>query len=180
MCREAFLSSLQSYTPSNEKEIQFKDSIIEFVRINPSCFERSSEDGHITGSAFILDSNRHFVLLTHHRKLNKWLQPGGHADGECDIYQAALREAREESGLKSIKPISKQIFDIDIHPIPAHGNEREHLHYDIRYLFEADREEEIIVSDESNTVEWKPICDIDTLSFNESIIRMVQKIIGMK
>ena len=180
MHREEFLSRLKSYTPSNKEENQFKNSIIEFVKTNPSCFERSSKDGHITGSAFILDRDRKYVLLTHHRKLNKWLQPGGHADGESDILNVALREAEEETGLKSVIPISKQIFDIDIHPIPAHGNERKHLHYDIRFLFEADRKEKIIVSDESNTVEWKPIWDINTLSFNESLCRMVKKVIGMK
>src|SRR5215510_11521790 len=91
----------------------------QFVAANPNCFERSLQIGHVTGSAWIVDLDRTHALLTHHRKLNKWLQLGGHADGDPDILRVALREAREESNLDAIRPVSENIFDVDIHVIPA-------------------------------------------------------------
>jgi len=90
-----------------------------FVEKYPRCFERNLAIGHITGSAWIVSPDRLHVLMTHHKKLNRWLQLGGHADGNPDVFTVALREAQEESGLKRIKPLAQQIFDIDVHPIPA-------------------------------------------------------------
>ncbi len=78
------------------------EKIYRFVDEQPTCFERSLSIGHITGSAWIVDLNRNQALLTYHRKLNKWLQLGGHADGDPNVFNVALREAQEESGLKEI------------------------------------------------------------------------------
>ena len=115
-----------------------------FVEQNEMCFERSLDIGHITGSAWVLDFHRTHTLLTHHAKLDKWLQLGGHSDGDPDTLEVALREVREESGLVEVRPISEAIFDVDAHLIPARGAEPEHIHYDIRFLAEADREAPIL------------------------------------
>ena len=149
--------------------------MLRFVTEHSNCFERSLRVGHITGSAWVVDTSRSHALLTHHRKLNKWLQPGGHADGDPDILRVALREAREESGLECIRAVSEAIFDIDIHVIPARGAEPEHLHYDVRFLLEASRESQLVPSHESHSLAWSPLPEIAELNPQESILRMVAK-----
>ncbi len=146
-----------------------------FVRRQPDCFERTCfEDGHITGSAWIVCPQRRRVLLTHHRKLKKWLQLGGHSDGDANTLRVATREAEEESGLR-MKPLSEGMFDIDIHTIPARGDDPEHKHYDVRFLFEADDHAPLTISDESNDLRWVLIEELHNLTSEESVLRMAHK-----
>ncbi len=132
----------------------------------------------MTGSAWIVDCERTHALLTHHRKLDKWLQLGGHADGDPDILRVALREAREESSLEAIRPVSEEIFDVDIHAIPARGGEPAHFHYDVRFLLEADRAAALAVSEESRSLAWVPLDRVAELNGEESVLRMVRKTVG--
>ncbi|MFA6456416.1 MAG: NUDIX domain-containing protein, partial [Bacteroidota bacterium] len=106
----------------------------------------------------------------------KWLQLGGHSDGDPDPLNVALREAEEESGIPGIIPLSKEIFDVDVHPIPARKNVPEHFHYDIRYLFEADDTHSLTITPESKDLAWIPLNDIEQFSTEESILRMVRKL----
>jgi 8-oxo-dGTP pyrophosphatase MutT (NUDIX family) len=175
MHRKPLLDKLSVYEPFNRREAQMADTLRQFVAAHADCFERSLLIGHITGSAWVIDYARTSALLTHHRKLNKWLQPGGHADGDPDILRVAMREAREESGLADIQPVSDGIFDIDIHLIPARGREPEHLHYDVRFLLKADRNAPLAVSQESRSLAWAPLDAIAQLNPEESIARMVAK-----
>ena len=146
-----------------------------FVQRKPDCFERTCfEDGHITGSAWIVCPQRRRVLLTHHRKLKKWLQLGGHSDGDANTLRVATREAEEESGL-SMKPLSEAVFDIDIHTIPARGDDPEHKHYDVRFLFEAYDHAPLTISDESNDLRWVLIEELHNLTSEESVLRMARK-----
>jgi 8-oxo-dGTP pyrophosphatase MutT (NUDIX family) len=177
MHRQSFLSLLSGYRTADAHEKTMRDQIEHFVRTQPDCFERSHAPGHITGSAWILDSMRTHVLLTHHRKLNRWLQLGGHADGESDVLNVAQREAVEESGLENIRPISEEIFDVDIHEIPEHKTEPKHFHYDIRFLFEADRGTPLKISGESNHLEWIALEGMFRYTAEESMMRMVRKTI---
>lgn len=129
-----------------------------FVLAHADCFERSCREGHITASAWIVSPDHRRVLLTHHRKLDRWLQLGGHCDGECDPREAALREAREESGLERFRFLPDAAdplpLDLDIHAIPAHGADPEHLHLDVRFLLVAEPDQELRASDESNDLQW--------------------------
>ncbi|MBA4056914.1 MAG: NUDIX hydrolase, partial [Marivirga sp.] len=147
--REFLIHSLKNYTASSEDEISFRDKFLELLE-HPDAFQRYHLPGHITGSAWIVDFSKQFVLLTHHAKLNKWLQPGGHADGEEDALHVAVREATEETGIKEFKPLYSGIFDIDIHTIPQRKEFPEHLHYDIRFLLEADKNEALLITEESH------------------------------
>jgi 8-oxo-dGTP pyrophosphatase MutT (NUDIX family) len=131
--------------------------------------------GHVTGSAWIVDAGRNRCLLTHHKKLNRWLQPGGHADGDADIAGVALREAYEESGLANLALVDPEIFDIDIHLIPLRQNEPEHFHYDVRFLIECGDDEGYVISEESHDLAWVPLSQIRTYSTEYSILRMVKK-----
>lgn len=151
-----------------------------FVGAHEACFERSLQIGHVTGSAWIVDRSRAYTLLTHHGKLDKWLQLGGHADGESNVLNVALREALEESGLTSVRPITDEIFDVDIHPIPARGDEPEHFHYDIRFLLEADRGEPLQISSESKDLQWIAIERVSELTQEESVLRMVRKTLALE
>ena len=100
---------------------------------------------------------------------------GGHADGESDLVAVALREVWEESGLCSAKPVSEEIFDIDIHLIPERGNEPAHFHYDVRFAFQVHGEEPFIVSDESHDLDWVSIPELGDYSEEDSMLRMARK-----
>ena len=151
----------------------------QFVEAHPDCFERSLREGHVTGSCWLLDASGTHVLLTHHRKLDRWLQLGGHADGDPDLLRVALREAREESGLEDIVAVSEAIFDVDVHAIPARGDEPRHLHYDVRFLLRAGRDAPLRVNHESKALAWIKLSEVARLSPDESLLRMVAKTIQM-
>jgi 8-oxo-dGTP pyrophosphatase MutT (NUDIX family) len=148
---------------------------VRFAAQHPDCLLRSCVPGHFTGSAWVVDSRRSRTLLTHHRKLDKWLQLGGHADGEADLLAVALREAQEESGLKAVRAVSAEIFDLDRHLIPARQHEPEHWHYDVRFLIEADPAQPLVVTSESKDLAWVPLADVAALNPEESMLRMVRK-----
>jgi hypothetical protein len=174
--RENLITKLKNYSPESEDEKRFRASFLLFINENTDCFERTLLIGHITGSAWIINKERNKALLTHHKKLNRWLQLGGHADGESNIIKVAETEAFEESGLQNLNLISEDIFDIDIHPIPAKGDIPEHLHYDVRFLFTADEKEDLVISSESKNLAWVPLKDLNALTDqNNSIARMAKK-----
>ncbi|MDI9875977.1 NUDIX hydrolase [Flectobacillus rivi] len=175
MHRKQLLQLLEQYTPADATEQLHYEAICEFVNQQPDCFERTLLIGHVTGSAWIVDAERQHTLLTHHHKLNQWFQTGGHCDGDPDVLAVSLREAEEETGLTSVKAISPQIFDIDVHIIPARKTEPEHYHYDVRFLIEADKNEPLIVSSESKDLAWVAISEVSNLNNSESIMRMARK-----
>ena len=176
MHRSPLLAQLDAYNPINSEEIAFKKDMRCFITENEHCFERTLSSGHITGSAWVVNYSFSKALLTHHSKLDRWLQLGGHADGNTDIIAVASKEAEEESGLESLELVSKSIFDIDIHTIPAHKIEPEHLHYDIRFLFKADENEILHVSSESKSLKWIPLEQLSVYTrCNKSILRMADK-----
>lgn len=154
--------------------------MIGFVESQPDCLLRSCVPGHLTGSAWIISPDRRRTLLTHHRKLDKWLQLGGHADGEASLLAVALREAREESGLRSVAVMSAAVFDLDRHWIPPRPKEAGHFHYDLRFLLTADPAEPLSVSSESKDLAWIDLAEVATLNPEESMGRMVRKTAGWR
>ena len=150
--------------------------MLEFFRKDPNCFQKDNHAGHFTGSAWVVSTDRCQVLMTHHKKLDMWLQLGGHADGIDDLISVAIREAKEESGFDNFVLVSEKIFDLDIHEIPAISEGPIHLHYDIRFLLEADpKDNRIVVSDESHDVCWIPLDKVVKLNPENSMQRMVKK-----
>ena len=119
-------------------------------------FVRERLEGHFTASAWLVDRTGSRTLLTHHRKLGRWLQPGGHADGDRDLARVALREAQEESGLHGLR-VEPAIFDLDRHWIPEHRGVPCHLHYDVRYVVRAGDDEDFLVGEESLALAWRGI-----------------------
>ena len=180
MHRTAVLQLLRAHAARalDPHEAAMAAEIIRFVGDHTDCLQRTCAPGHLTGSAWIVDAPRRRVLLTHHRKLNKWLQPGGHADGDPDLLAVALREAREETGLTRLTPVAPGVFDVDRHWIPVHGDVPGHWHLDLRFLIEADPEDELCVSDESHDLLWIDLVRVAVLNPEESMLRMVRKTQG--
>src|SRR5687768_7477077 len=138
-------------------------------------FRRERLAGHFTASSWLVDSSGNRVLLTHHRKLDRWLQLGGHADGDRDLSRVALREAEEESGLRGLT-VEPAMFDIDRHWIPERGDVPGHWHYDVRYVVRASEHEDYVVSEESHDLAWRDIGAIaQEPSSDESMQRMARK-----
>jgi ADP-ribose pyrophosphatase YjhB (NUDIX family) len=173
--RQSLLEGLRSYQVIDAADADQARRIAEFVEREPNCAERSLTHGHLTGSAWVVNREGDKTLLMHHRKLRKWLQPGGHADGEMNVLAVALREARDESGLHALTPWSQSIFDVDIHSIPARDDEPEHLHYDIRFVIIADETEPLQMNEESNCLTWVPLERVRELTQEDSILRMCRK-----
>ena len=173
--RQMLSQLVDRYQMRYPEEAQVIARLQAFIQDNPDCFNRQLAAGHITGSAWLLDAQGMTVLMTHHKKLNIWVQLGGHADGESDIAQVAMREAHEESGLDDLRLVTPEIFDIDIHAIPARGDEPAHWHYDCRFLLQAAPGQEIVVSDESHALAWVPLAEVEQLSAEASLLRMVSK-----
>ena len=173
--RDDLISSLQQYVPSADDDSSSRDGSLAFVLGHPDFYKRSQLSGHVTASAWVVDERGSFVLLNHHRSLDRWMQLGGHIEADRDIRSAALREASEESGLKSIRLARPEVFDIDIHTIPTSSKAPEHQHYDIRFLITADRSEPITISSESKSLVWVPLDEVSKYTSERSVLRMVEK-----
>lgn len=175
MHRSPLLRALARYRRRYADEAAVIDRFIDFVEAHQQCFSRRLAVGHVTGSAWLVDESGGRVLLTHHRKLDRWLQLGGHSDGDPDTLAVAVREAEEESGLRGLVALSEEIFDLDIHIIPARPGEPEHRHYDVRYALQANGRDDPVVSDESHDLAWVAVADLHNLTDEPSMLRMADK-----
>jgi 8-oxo-dGTP pyrophosphatase MutT (NUDIX family) len=178
--REELLELLAQYRLRHSEEQATVDRICGLVRDHANCFERDCLPGHVTASAWIVSRETGSVLLTHHRKLDRWLQLGGHTDGESNVLEAALREAEEESGLTGFEPLPAggpvTILDVDVHGIPARGDEPAHDHHDIRFLLRVSEAQSIRREErESKAMRWFPAAGIETWLAEESLARMARK-----
>lgn len=176
MSRAWLLDRLRAHRPYDEEEAHMLRDMIAFVEREERFASRDTPAGHVTGSAWVVDRGRGHVLLVHHAALDRWFQPGGHVEEGETAFGAAWREAREEPGIRAITPLDEAVFDVDIHPIPARGSVPGHLHYDVRFLFEADRDEPCRASAESKSVEWAPLEEASVRNPDPSILRMAVKI----
>lgn len=169
------LELLKQYKTTDDVENKMQADMIRFVEEHPDCFERSLLKGHVTGSAWIVNTSGTEVLLIHHVKLDKWMQPGGHCDGDANVLNVAGKEAWEETGL-TVEPVLSAIFDIDNHLIPLRREVPAHIHYDIRFLFRAEKEaDELPGNNEVNSIRWVRLEDTDQYNATESVMRMVRK-----
>ena len=185
MHRRPLLDMLTRYAEKYPAETAVVERIKRLVEDHADCFERTCRPGHVTGSAWVLSRDRERCLLVHHRKLDRWLQPGGHSDGQPHVEQVALREAQEESGLSRLELVCEGAalvpLDVDVHQIPARldatGNvlEDAHEHHDIRFLLIADDGQELVLSDESHDLRWFSHDELLNITDEESVLRMMRK-----
>jgi len=174
--RRPLLELLEGYLRQHPEELGRVDTVRRFVAAHRDCFERSCAPGHVTGSAWILSPDRRQVLLLRHRKLGRWLQPGGHADGDPDVLAVALREAQEETGLERLAllpgPLGGLPLDVDVHPIPERPGEPAHLHHDVRFLLLAEPGQTPCRSEESDELAWIERARLAEVSVEESLLRL--------
>lgn len=172
--KAALLRLLAAHQPLDPAEHAHWQQTLEFVSRTVHPAGRSAPEGHVTASAWILSPQRDAALLTHHKKLGRWLQLGGHVEADASIELAALREASEESGLQGLTLLDAALFDVDVHRIPARKDEAEHLHFDCRFLLQAPSLD-FVVSEESSALAWLPLHRIDASNADAAMLRMVQK-----
>jgi len=179
MNRSGLIRLLESYAAPTTQERLFKRAMLDFAHQHPDCLERSNLDGHFTASAWLIHRKGDKALLMHHRKLDGWFQLGGHADGDPSLLDVAMKEAMEESGIDHIVAINSEIFDLDIHEIPANPNEPRHFHYDVRFLLHVASDEDFRANNESKELRWigKHISELPTNS--QSVVRMFEKWVSL-
>lgn len=172
---EAAFTAHAAAWPEEATEVRL---FIDLLGEGEHAFLRERLEGHFTASALLVSADGRRTLLTHHRKLDRWLQPGGHADGDTDLARVALTEATEESGLTGLR-VEGGIFDLDRHWIPERKGVPGHWHHDVRYVVRAGDDERYVVGEESNDLAW---LDIDAVaadaSMDPSLRRMARKWLG--
>jgi 8-oxo-dGTP pyrophosphatase MutT (NUDIX family) len=169
------IDALRRYRDQWHGESEMVALFEKFLHTQANAFERGNPKGHFTGSCWLVSADGLRVLLMHHRKLDKWLQPGGHADGDTDLARVALREAQEETGVAGLH-VEGGIFDIDRHRIPARANEAEHWHYDVRYVVRAQADERFTINQESCALAWRDVADVAADgSLDASLRRMARR-----
>lgn len=178
-----WIESIKNYIPYDDQEKNDKKIILNSIATFKNILTRDNEVIHMTCSAFILNKNRNKTLMVHHNIYKSWCWTGGHADGDDDLLQVALREAKEETGIKNIFPVSNNIFALDIIPVLSHIKNGQfvssHLHITVTYLMEAyDTDQLIVKADENSGVKWIPIDEIDVYSNEEHMKTIYSKILN--
>ena len=180
---QSLTSLLRAYLAAGTEQIAQCQQFEAFEASHPYVYHRTHPPGHFTASAWLVSKDGACVLLTHHKKLGRWLQLGGHADGDLDLVSVALREAEEESGLTGLT-IIPEIFDLDAHDIPARGTvsapnyEPAHIHWDVRFVVRASAED-FLVSEESLALSWVDIAALARdVNADASLVRMAEKWLG--
>ena len=176
MNRTAFraqLVALDLTDRADEEPIRAK--MIELLDTTADCFSRTAFPAHFTGSALVVNADGSRALLHHHRKLDRWLQFGGHCDGDEDVLRVAQREALEECGISDLIVASARPFDLDIHEIPAHKAEPTHSHYDVRYVLIAPEGAAHTTSSESKELRWFTADEMEQLPLDAGLQRMLRK-----
>lgn len=156
-------------------EIPFRERMIALLDQAEDCFHRSCFPAHFTGSALVVSADGSKALLHHHRKLDRWLQFGGHCDGDEHLLRVAQREALEESGVEGLILASAKPFDLDIHAIPAKEGEPAHEHYDVRYVLIAPENAQFFISEESHELRWVTPAEMLELPLSTGMQRLAVK-----
>ena len=175
MHRSGLLQILATYAAEHPAECATVERFLAFVRSQPACFARQLEPGHVTASAWLVDRTEARVLLTHHRQLDRWIQLGGHADGDPDVAAVSLREAAEESGLDALEVEGRRAFDVDVHDIPAWGTVPAHLHFDVRFVVRHRGSGDFKASPESKALAWFDVRRLAVEAEEATIRRMAGK-----
>ena len=159
MDRTALIDKLENYKPYNEQEDADRGEILRQLKSFPDIFTRENRNAHMTASSWIVNPARTKVLMVYHNIYDSWSWTGGHADGETDLLAAALREAKEETGIKKVRPVTEDIYSLEILTVDGHVKHGKyvssHLHLNVTYLLEADEDEILHKKDDENSgVAW--------------------------
>ena len=160
-----WIKDIENYEPYNEQEIKDKDLILKCIKLHDDILTRENTIAHITSSGYIVNKSRTKVLMIYHKIYKSWAWTGGHADGDSNLLHVAIKEAKEETGLKNVTPITENILGLDVLNVNGHVKKGKyissHLHLSIAYLLEANEEDELIINEEeTNGVKWIPIDEL--------------------
>lgn len=179
----SILKSLETYKPYNDEEAVYVDQLRNFLHHGDNHYDRNNLVAHVVADAWILNASRDKVVLVEHGVNKCWMAPGGHCDGDSDAYSGALREAEEETGLVNLRPLSGNIFDVCVGIVAPCQKplkfEPTHLHFDLCYIFEADEEKPLRISDESTQLEWIDINKIAEMNYMTCHLRRVEKTLNV-
>lgn len=172
MCKVKLMEDLEAYVPFNEQEEKDKAFILHMIQTQPNIFTRDNQVAHMTASAWIVNKNKTKVLMIYHNIYNSWSWLGGHADGDENLLNVALKEAKEESGITKVHPVEENIFSLEVLTVDGHVKKgsyvSSHLHLNVTYLLEADEEEELFIKeDENSNVAWFSLDDAVAASTEE-------------
>ena len=173
-------AALDRYAPADARELAFRDRMLALIRTPDPFSRRAFDPGHFTASAFVLSPDRDRVLLILHKKLARWLQPGGHLEAaDASPFEAARREVAEETGLVELVALGEGLFDIDVHAIPTRPDEPAHEHFDLRVVL-GSPSLRVTDSDEVAGIRWVPLAEMDAVATDESVRRAVRKLRAMQ
>jgi len=171
-------NSIEAFVPYNEQEEVDRKIMLKYINDFDNVLTRENKYGHFTSSAFVLNKERTKILMIYHKIYDSWAWVGGHSDGDSDLLHVAMKEAKEETGIKNVTPILEDIYSLEIITVNGHEKRGEyvgsHVHLNITYLLEADENESIhIKEDENSAVKWVPINKVLDASSEEWIKKRV-------
>jgi 8-oxo-dGTP pyrophosphatase MutT (NUDIX family) len=176
--RSDLIALLTAYDASDPDEQDYRIRMLDLAAVAHDPFRRTEYDpGHFTASGFVLNPDGDRLLLIHHARLGIWVQPGGHVDpGDPSLLEAARREIVEETGIARLHPVTEGLVDIDIHRFEPSGDQPEHLHFDVRFAFVADRAD-LRPNAEVLEAVWVRQEDLAGLTVDRSVIRPAAKLL---
>ena len=178
--RKPLAAMLHAYQPVDAQESDHRARMLALLATaGDSCARDHFAPGHFTASAFVLSPDARGLLLIHHSKLDRWLQPGGHVEpGDADLLAAARRELHEEVGLRDLALELPGVLDLDVHAIAPRAGEPAHQHFDVRFLFRADSYE-LLAGSDAKAARWFELSCIDELQADRSVMRAVKKLLHL-
>ena len=170
--RAKLIEQLERYNPFNEQETQDKALILHMLRNEKGIFYRTNMHAHMTASAWVVNKQRSKTIMVHHNIYNSWSWMGGHSDGDENLLNVAVREVKEECGIKNAHPVNEEIFSIEVLPVNGHQKKGQyvpsHIHLNVTYLIEADETDELYIKeDENSNVSWFTFSDAVSASNEE-------------
>lgn len=177
-----WIEEIKNYNPYDEQEKRDKEIILETIDNFKNILTRENDLAHMTSSAFVLNKTRDKVLMIYHNIYDSWGWTGGHADGEDDLLRVAIKETREETGIKNVEPVVKDIISLDIIPVLGHIKKGKyvsaHLHLNVTYLLQGDETEALVIKEDENSgVKWIPLEEISSHCSEPYIEEIYNKII---
>ena len=176
----SWIDDIKNYIPYNNQEEADKEAFLYSINNFNNLLTRENPIAHVSSSGYIVNKDKTKVLMIYHNIYKSWSWTGGHADGDDDLLYVAIKEAKEETGIKNIKALDEKIFSLDVLPVPAHEKRGKkiasHLHLSVAYLLEGDEDDELsIKEDENSGVKWIPINEISSYSSENDMIKLYEK-----
>ena len=179
------LEQIKNYRPWNEQERQDQAVMLAFLEKNPDAFYRTNLLAHMTASAWVVNPQRSKALMVYHRLYDSWSWTGGHADGEEDLLAVALREVREETGVQRLRPVTEEIYSLEVLTVDGHEKHGRyvpsHLHLNVTYLLEAEEDQPLRVCEAENSgVAWFSLADALSASTEPWFVERIYKKLNEK